>query len=192
MIMTNIKFNKISARIEEDENEFKKEIEELKKNPVVKEERRSEIKNVEMWHGVGNEKALQKLPSGKYLLKPHNELNKLWFVPAWNEENRQISMGYAYYALIKIKIPFEYKYVKRTRKNGDEREYLEEYEPKSHEWQRAQHLREYYLHDGDLEVDVSQIMFDEDVLRNILSVSAGLENFINNTNVGLNISKKSQ
>lgn len=147
---------------------------ELKENPIVKKDYHAKTKKVELWHGVKDKEALTKLESGKYLLTPNpkSDMQKLWFVPAWNEETRALAMGYANYALVKVQVPFEYTYVKVTRQNGKVSEFTESYKPVEPKWERSYQVQEWYLHNGPMEVDRNQIKFADELLSGLLDISA--------------------
>ncbi|MFA5023482.1 MAG: DNA polymerase ligase N-terminal domain-containing protein [Patescibacteria group bacterium] len=149
-------------------------VEEYKKNPIIKEEKNTQVKDVELWHGVNDEKALQKLPNGKYLLtpRPGSDLQKLWFVPTWNSESKRIAVSYANYALVRVMVPFEFTYMKTTRKNGEINKYTESYKPTAPKWERSYQVQEWFLHEGGLEVDPNQIKLAGDLTDEIISLYA--------------------
>lgn len=157
---------------DENKNPFADWLEEYKTNPVIKEEKFKKTKQVELWHGVRNQDALQKLPNGKYLLtpKPGSDLQKLWFVPAWTSRDKEVALGYASHALVKIKIEFEFEYEKDTKKDGSVSEFIISYKPITPKWERSYQVQEWYLHDGALEIDPSQIMFTEQIEEMLVSL----------------------
>ena len=148
--------------------------EEAKRNPVVKEVRRTEIKDVELWHGVNDDKGLQKLPNGQYLLtpRPGSDMQKLWFVPAWSHASKQIAMGYANYAMVKVMVPFEFTYVKAMKKDDSVDEHTESYKPVAPGWSRSYQVQEYYLHDGALELDPGQVKLYKEYEEEMISLNA--------------------
>lgn len=116
-------------------------------------ETHEETKMIEMWHGVKDHKALHSINHG-YVLTPNPkeapEYRKLWFVPAWNDENKKLALSYADYALVKIKVPFKF-----IKENGRTKEYFID----AAGWSRSYQVQEYYLYDGNLDLDEDNVIF---------------------------------
>lgn len=175
-IVKNASLKTISKRAKEPKEIIDEWFEEEKKNPVIKEEKYTKIKDIELWHGVNDAKALNKLPNGKYLLtpKPGSDMQKLWFVPAWNHSSKQVALGYANYALVRVFVPFEFTYIKATKADGTTNEYTESYKPADSKWERSYQVQEWYLHDGALEIDPGQVKFANEMEEEMPSLYASV------------------
>lgn len=168
VIETEVRKNKLSKKAKISE-EAQKEIDDLKKNPIINKEYSTKIKQVELWHGVNSPEALQEV-NGKFILtaNPKSDMKKIWFAPAWGE-GKQVAFGYADYAMVKIKIPFEFTKVKVTRQNGETREHTESYKPLDPRFERSHQVQEWYLTDSPLELNASQVFNMNEMIESEVS-----------------------